>query len=65
LQALHVFAWAVMAGILLLAITAIRFSRLRSHGFWFRTHAILLAIGGIAFGLFVWQYHLLDMSLKF
>ncbi len=65
LQALHVFAWAVMAGILLLVITAIRFSRLPSHGFWFRTHAILLAIGGIAFGLFVWQYHLLDMSLKF
>ena len=65
LQALHVFGWAVIAGILILVITAIRFSKLPSHGFWFRTHAILLAIGGIAFGLFVWQYHLLDMSLKF
>lgn len=65
LQALHFFGWAVIAGIVVLVISAIRFARLPGHGVWFRAHAILLAIGGIAFGLFVWQYHLLDTSLKF
>jgi len=65
LQALHIFGWVLMGGIVLLVIAAIRFAKLPSHGFWFRTHAILLAIGGVAFGLFCWQYHLLDMSLKF
>ena len=65
LQALHLFGWIVTAGILLLVIAAIRFMRVPNLGIWFRTHAILLAIGGIAFGLFCWQYHLLDPSLKF
>jgi len=65
LRALHIFGWALMAGLVLLVIAAIRFARLPGHGFWFRTHAILLAIGGIAFGLFCWQYHLLDNSVKF
>jgi CubicO group peptidase (beta-lactamase class C family) len=65
LQALHVFGWVLMAGVVLLIIAAIRFVRLPGHGLWFRAHAILLAIGGIAFGVFSWQYHLLDTSLKF
>jgi hypothetical protein len=65
LSALHIFGWALMLGVFLLVITAIRFAKLPGHGLWFRVHAILLAIGGIAFGLFVWQYHLLDTSLKF
>jgi CubicO group peptidase (beta-lactamase class C family) len=65
LSALHIFGWALMLGILLLVITAIRFAKLPGHGLRFRAHAILLAIGGIGFGLFVWQYHLLDTSLKF
>ena len=65
LQTLHVFGWTVMAGILLLVVTAIRFVKLPGHGLWFRAHAILLAIGGIAFGLFCWQYHFLYPSLKF
>jgi hypothetical protein len=65
LQALHVFGWVLMAGVVLLIIAAIRFVRLPVHGLWFRAHAILLAIGGIAFGIFAWQYHLLDTSLKF
>jgi CubicO group peptidase (beta-lactamase class C family) len=65
LQALHVFGWFLMAGVVLLIIAAIRFVRLAGHGLWFRAHAILLAIGGIAFGVFAWQYHLLDTSLKF
>jgi CubicO group peptidase (beta-lactamase class C family) len=65
LQMLHIFGWLTIAGIVVLIIGAIRFGRLPGHGIWFRAHAILLAIGGIAFGLFCWQYHLLDRSLKF
>jgi len=65
LQTLHVFGWVLMAGVVLLIIAAIRFVRLPGGGLWFRAHAILLAIGGIAFGVFAWQYHLLDASLKF
>jgi hypothetical protein len=65
LQAFHVIGWVLMAGVLLLIIAAVRFVRVPGHGFWFRAHAILLAIGGIAFGVFAWQYHLLDASLKF
>ena len=65
LQAFHVFGWGLMAGIVLLIVMAIRFVRLPGHWFWFRAHAILLAIGGIAFGLFAWQYHFLATSLKF
>ena len=65
LQAFHVIGWVLAAGVLLLIIAAVRFVRLPGHGLWFRAHAILLAIGGIAFGLFAWQYHLLDASLKF
>ncbi len=65
LQTLHAFGWVLMAGVVLLIIAAIRFVRLPGHGLWFRAHAIFLAIGGIAFGVFAWQYHLLDTSLKF
>ncbi|MGE5208105.1 MAG: serine hydrolase domain-containing protein [Alphaproteobacteria bacterium] len=65
LWALHIFGWLLMAGVLLLIVAAVRFVRLPGHGFWFRTHAILLALGGIAFGVFAWQYHLLSASLKF
>jgi CubicO group peptidase (beta-lactamase class C family) len=65
LQALHILGWLLMAGVVLLIIAAARFAKLPGHGLWFRVHAILLAIGGVAFGLFAWQYHLLDTSLKF
>ncbi len=65
LRAFHIFGWSLMVGILLLVVAAFRFNKLPGHGFWFRTHAILLALGGIAFGLFCWQYHLLDTSVRF
>jgi len=65
LQAFRIFGWAVMAGIVLLLVAALRFIRLPGHGLWFRAHAILLAIGGIAFGMFAWQYDLLGTSLRF
>jgi hypothetical protein len=65
LQAFHVFGWVLMAGVVLLIIAAVRFVRLSGHGLWLRVHAVLLAIGGIALGLFAWQYHFLDASLKF
>jgi hypothetical protein len=65
LQAFRVIGWVLIAGVVLLIITAVRFVRLPGHGLWFRAHAILLAIGGIAFGVFAWQYHFLGASLKF
>jgi CubicO group peptidase (beta-lactamase class C family) len=65
LRAFQIFGWLLMAGVVLLIIAAARFAKLPGHGLWFRAHAILLAIGGIAFGLFAWQYHLLGPSLKF
>ena len=65
LQAFHFVGWVLMAGVVLLIVAAVRFVRLPEHGLWFRAHAILLAIGGIAFAVFAWQYHLLDASLKF
>jgi hypothetical protein len=65
LQAFHVIGWVLIAGVVLLIVAAFRFIGLPGHGLWFRAHAILLAIGGIVFGLFAWQYHLLDASLKF
>jgi CubicO group peptidase (beta-lactamase class C family) len=65
LQAFHIIGWILIAGVVLLIIAAVRFSRLPGHGVWFRAHAILLAIGGIAFGLFAWEYNLLNASLKF
>jgi hypothetical protein len=65
LQAFHFIGWILMPGVVLLIIAAIRFVRLPGLGLWFRAHAILLAIGGVAFAVFAWQYHLLDSSLKF
>jgi hypothetical protein len=65
LQAMHFLGWLLVAGVVVLIIAAVRFVRLPGCGFWFRAHAILLAIGGFAFGVFAWQYHLLDSSLKF
>ena len=65
LRIFRVFGWLTMVGVLLLVIAAVRFTRLTELGHWFRIHAILLAMGGMAFGWFCWQYHLLDPSLKF
>jgi hypothetical protein len=65
LRAFQAFGWLLMAGLVLLIIAGVRFAKLPGHGLWFRAHAILLAIGGVAFGLFAWQYHLLGTSLKF
>jgi hypothetical protein len=65
LRTFQIFGWLLMAGVVLLIVAAARFAKLPGHGLWFRAHAILLAIGGIAFGLFAWQYHLLGTSLKF
>jgi hypothetical protein len=65
MQAFHVIGWLLIGGVVLLIVAAVRFIRLPGHRLWFRAHAILLAVGGIVFALFVWQYHFLDASLKF
>lgn len=64
-RAFHIFGWLLIRGVILLIVASVRFVRLPVQGLWFRAHAILLAIGGIAFGVFAWQYHLLDTSLRF
>ena len=51
LQTFHVIGWILMGGVVLLIIAAVRFARLPERGLWFRAHAILLAMGGIAFGV--------------
>jgi hypothetical protein len=65
LQAFHLFGWVLMAGIVLLIVAAVWFVTRPGHGLWMRAHAILLALGGIALGVFAWQYHLLGTSLRF
>ena len=65
LQAFHVVGWILLAGVVLLIIAAVRFCRLPRYGVWFRAHAILLAVGGVAVAVFARQYHFLDASLKF
>jgi CubicO group peptidase (beta-lactamase class C family) len=65
LQAFHLFGWVLVAGIVFLIVAAVRFVTRPGHGLWLRAHAILLALGGIALGVFSWQYHLLGTSLRF
>src|SRR5262245_55230717 len=65
LKLLRVLGWVMVIGIIFLVVAAGWFWKARGLGWWTRTHATLLALGGVAFGLFAWHWHLLDASLKF
>jgi CubicO group peptidase (beta-lactamase class C family) len=65
LKFLRVLGWVMVIGIIFLVVAAGWFWKARGLGWWTRTHATLLALGGVAFGLFAWHWHLLDASLKF
>ncbi|SRR6266487_2189892 len=65
LKFLHVLGWVMVVGIIFLVLAAGWFWKARGLRWWTRTHATLLALGGVTFGLFAWHWHLLDASLKF
>jgi CubicO group peptidase (beta-lactamase class C family) len=65
LKLLRAAGWVMVVGIIFLVFAAGWFWKSRGLGWWARTHATLLALGGVIFGLFAWHWHLLDASLKF
>lgn len=65
LNAAHVAGWMAAAGLIVLAITAVRFWSVAGLGWWTRVHATLLLLASIVFISFAWWAHLLSPSLKF
>jgi CubicO group peptidase (beta-lactamase class C family) len=65
LIAAHVAGWLATAGLLVLAIAALRFWKAPDLGWWARVHATLLFLAGVAFISFAWYGHLLSPSLRF
>jgi CubicO group peptidase (beta-lactamase class C family) len=62
---IHLLGWGIAAGTVLLIVGAIAFWKMRTAGWWFRTHALLLAFSGALFVLISWHWHLLDASTRF
>lgn len=65
LIAAHLTGWLAAAGLIVLAIAAVRFWKAPGLGWWPRVHATLLFIASVAFISFAWYGHLLSPSLKF
>jgi hypothetical protein len=65
LTASHITGWLAALGLILLAITALRFWKAPDLGWWTRVHATLLLLASVAFMTFAWYGHLLSPSLKF
>jgi CubicO group peptidase (beta-lactamase class C family) len=65
LVASHITGWLAALGLIVLAITALRFWKTPDLGWWARVHATLLLLASIAFISFAWYAHLLSPSLKF
>jgi CubicO group peptidase (beta-lactamase class C family) len=65
LSTAHVMGWLAVFGLVVLAITAIRFWRAPGLGWWTRAHATLLWIASTIFLSFAWWVHLLTPSLRF
>jgi hypothetical protein len=65
LTASHITGWLAALGLIVLAITALRFWRAPDLGWWARVHATLLLLASVAFMTFAWSGHLLGPSLKF
>ena len=65
LTASHITGWLAALGLIVLAITALRFWKTPDLGWWARVHAALLLLASVAFMSFAWYGHLLSPSLKF
>jgi CubicO group peptidase (beta-lactamase class C family) len=61
----HVIGWIAAAGLIVLAIAAVRFWMVSGLGWWTRVHATLLLLASVAFISFACWAHLLTPSLKF
>jgi CubicO group peptidase (beta-lactamase class C family) len=65
LIASHITGWLAALGLIVLAITALRFWKTPDLGWWARVHAALLLLASVAFISFAWYAHLLSLSPKF
>jgi hypothetical protein len=65
LTASHLTGWLAVLGLIVLAVTALRFWKIPELGWWARVHATLLLIASVAFISFAWYGHLLSPSLRF
>jgi hypothetical protein len=65
LTASHITGWLAALGMIVLAITALRFWKTPDLGWWARVHAALLLVASVAFMSFAWHAHLLSPSLRF
>jgi len=65
LTASHITGWLAALGLIVVAITALRFWKTPDLGWWPRVHAALLLLASVAFICFAWHGHLLSPSLKF
>ena len=65
LTAAHSAGWMAAAGLIVLAIAAVKFWMVPGLGWWARIHAALLLLASVVFVSFAWWAHLLSASLKF
>jgi CubicO group peptidase (beta-lactamase class C family) len=65
LIASHLTGWLAAAGLIVLAMAALRFWRISDLGWWPRVHATLLLFASVIFISFACYSHLLSPSLKF
>jgi len=65
LRAAHVLGWLAVAGLVVIAFTAIKSWRTPELGWWARVHATLLFLASAIFLSFACWSHLLALSLKF
>ena len=65
LTAAHVTGWLTAVGLIVLAITAVRFWKIAGLGWWARVHATLLLLARVAFISFAWYGQLLAPSRRF
>jgi CubicO group peptidase (beta-lactamase class C family) len=65
LSVAHIFGWLAAAGLVIVAIAAVRSWRVPGLGWWARVHATLLLIASVIFMSFAWWSHLLSPSLRF
>ena len=65
LNAAHIFGWLAAAGLVIVALAAVRSWRAPGLGWWARVHATLVLIASGIFLSFAWWTHLLSPSLKF